>query len=296
MSVTPVTAVLRPLHQGRRCNCCMKKAETKLLRCSGCHRAFYCSAACQKLEWPSHKRECGCLSTAAEQGLEGDSLGDAVLLGRLLHNEQRRRSNQPTNFYSSAAEGSGTVLGQDVDDVIAMQWHEEDVDESVELAQLAAGAGLLPLEPPSATVSPVSSPQQSSSKKKSSKKKARGKKSSAAAVPKPVPLGGLRAAATRLAQFRCNNFGITDELLLPIGAGIFPAAALLNHSCAPNAALSYELARESKPRMKIRLIKPVERGEEICHNFVVRAQNKKLQISKAAARDFTMTGCCRATA
>ena len=90
-----------------------------------------------------------------------------------LHNEQRRRSNQPTNFYSSAAEGSGTVLGQDVDDVIAMQWHEEDVDESVELAQRAAGAGLLPLEPPSATVSPVSSPQQSSSKKKSSKKKAR---------------------------------------------------------------------------------------------------------------------------
>ena len=96
MSVVAVTAVLRPSHQGRRCNCCLKKADTKLLRCSSCRSAFYCSPTCQKLEWPSHKRECGCLSAATERGLEGDALGDALLLGRLpTSRHQDARSGMP---------------------------------------------------------------------------------------------------------------------------------------------------------------------------------------------------------
>eukprot|EP01043_Picozoa_sp_COSAG02_P013477 COSAG02_NODE_539_length_20605_cov_93.802155_15_plen_509_part_00 len=234
MSVAAVTAVVRPAHQGSRCNCCLKKADTKLLRCSGCRSAFYCSATCQKLEWPSHKRECGCLSAAAERELEGDSLGDALLLGRLLHNEQRQQSKQTPNFYARAgldplSDPDRPVLQQGVNAVVAMQWHEHDVDCALQLAQQAADVGFLPLEPPSASVSPVASPQQSTGKKKcKSKKKARGKKNAVTVSNvKSVPVGGLRAAAVRLAQFRCNNFGITDELLLPIGAGIFPAAGTL---------------------------------------------------------------------
>lgn len=90
----------------------------------------------------------------------------------------------------------------------------------------------------------MSSPQQASGKAKSkSKKKARGKKSTAAAARAPaksVPVGGLRAAALRLAQFRCNNFGITDELLLPIGAGIFPAAGA--HSRTQPASLDKQFS------------------------------------------------------
>ena len=37
------------------------------------------------------------------------------------------------------------------------------------------------------------------------------------------------------ATFRCNNFGVLDPLLAVVGAACHPAAALLNHSCAPNA-------------------------------------------------------------
>lgn len=275
MSVAAVTAVLRPVHRGERCNCCLKRAEGKLLRCSGCRLAFYCSPACQKMEWPSHKRECGCLSKAAEQGLQGDALGDALLLGRVLHNEQRQRSKQPPNFYACSRDpphhSNQLPLEQGVDAVKAMEWHEQDVDAALDLAQQAADAGFLPLEPPSATVSPVSSPQHhvTNSKRSKSKKKSRGaKKKSPTKVSKAVPVGGLRQAASRLAQFRCNNFGITDELLLPIGAGIFPAAALLNHSCSPNAALTYDLTRGARPRMRIRLLAAVEEGQEITHNFV----------------------------
>ncbi|KAJ7175973.1 hypothetical protein C8R46DRAFT_1080233 [Mycena filopes] len=35
----------------------------KMLRCARCKMTFYCSATCQKLDWPTHKRVCG---TAAQ--------------------------------------------------------------------------------------------------------------------------------------------------------------------------------------------------------------------------------------
>jgi len=43
----------------------------------------------------------------------------------------------------------------------------------------------------------------------------------------------------KLVQFRANNFGIMDPLLQCIGSGVYPAAALLNHSCIPNCVLTY---------------------------------------------------------
>ena len=54
-----------------------------------------------------------------------------------------------------------------------------------------------------------------------------------------------------LAQFKCNNFAVTDELLVPLGAGVFPAAALLNHSCAPNCALGYHLRQRTIATMSL---------------------------------------------
>ncbi|KAK1745705.1 hypothetical protein QTG54_003629 [Skeletonema marinoi] len=43
--------------------------------------------------------------------------------------------------------------------------------------------------------------------------------------------------------FKKNNFGILDALHSSIGEGegVYPCAALLNHSCAPNAILRYKL-------------------------------------------------------
>jgi SET and MYND domain-containing protein len=44
-----------------------------------------------------------------------------------------------------------------------------------------------------------------------------------------------------LFQCRSNNFGITDDLLTCVGVGMYPHAALLNHSCDPNCVLRYSL-------------------------------------------------------
>lgn len=41
------------------CQVCGKRAiGSPLKRCSRCKQAFYCGAACQRIDWPSHKRSC----------------------------------------------------------------------------------------------------------------------------------------------------------------------------------------------------------------------------------------------
>ena len=42
----------------------------------------------------------------------------------------------------------------------------------------------------------------------------------------------------------------------------------VNHSCAPNAALSFVLTPAAPPQVQIHLLRDVAPGEEICHNFV----------------------------
>ena len=37
------------------CDCCGSEASR---RCSGCDDAYYCSAACQRLHWKTHRRDC----------------------------------------------------------------------------------------------------------------------------------------------------------------------------------------------------------------------------------------------
>lgn len=46
---------------GKRCKSCKRTKPAKgkrLLRCSRCKKATYCSADCQKLDWSNHKDSC----------------------------------------------------------------------------------------------------------------------------------------------------------------------------------------------------------------------------------------------
>lgn len=49
----------------------------------------------------------------------------------------------------------------------------------------------------------------------------------------------VREIALLLARFGCNNHTICDEELRPIGVGLYPLGALINHSCRPNCVQTF---------------------------------------------------------
>jgi len=58
-----------------------------------------------------------------------------------------------------------------------------------------------------------------------------------------------------LCKFRCNAFKMSDGELREIGLGIYPIAALLNHSCSPNAVATFD-----GPTLHIRSIEDIPEG------------------------------------
>ncbi|KAL7550265.1 hypothetical protein ACHAWF_013500 [Thalassiosira exigua] len=85
-----------------------------------------------------------------------------------------------------------------------------------------------------------------------------------------------QAIQRTLSAFKKNNFGIVNSLHSLIGEGVYPAAALLNHSCSPNCVLRYELGaadingkkRQHPPVLQIIACKDIVSGEELCHSYV----------------------------
>ncbi|CAJ1430325.1 unnamed protein product [Effrenium voratum] len=71
-----------------------------------------------------------------------------------------------------------------------------------------------------------------------------------------------------LLRFGNNNFAITDELFLTVGAGCFPTGAALNHCCRPNCLLAYELREGQPPLQAVRVMENVAAGEELAHSYV----------------------------
>lgn len=71
------------------------------------------------------------------------------------------------------------------------------------------------------------------------------------------------AAAALVGAFRRNNFGVLNSLHFLVGAGCYPPAALLNHSCDPTCVLAFDGCR-----VEVRTLRAVEAGEELTHSYV----------------------------
>ncbi|KAJ7069695.1 hypothetical protein C8F01DRAFT_1217270 [Mycena amicta] len=66
------------------------------------------------------------------------------------------------------------------------------------------------------------------------------------------------------ARFGNNNF-VLHTHLTTFGHGVFPLASrYFNHSCLPNAAVKYVLAKCELPRMEVVALRDISEGEEIC--------------------------------
>ena len=93
-------------------------------------------------------------------------------------------------------------------------------------------------------------------------------------------------ARRMVSAFDRNNFSVTDDIMMGKAAGVYPAGAILNHSCAPNCCLSYsdywlpdgataeehEAAAEAAPKGRmlqvIRTLTSVPAGAELVHSYV----------------------------
>jgi hypothetical protein len=97
----------------------------------------------------------------------------------------------------------------------------------------------------------------------------------------PLPFPSAASVAVPIARcFPVNNFAITDDLLVGIGAAVCPAGALLNHSCAPNCCVTYKVIRGSPPGtgkpvvlQEFRALRTIRAGEELCHSYIETAQH-----------------------
>ena len=78
----------------------------------------------------------------------------------------------------------------------------------------------------------------------------------------------IKFVATTYTQHQSNSFGITDSILTCLGMGVFPSAALLNHSCAPNCALRFVLRQGYAPVLQVMIaLRPIQIHEELCHSY-----------------------------
>ena len=72
-----------------------------------------------------------------------------------------------------------------------------------------------------------------------------------------------------LIKMQKNNFQIVDGEFRSIGGAVYPVGAMLNHSCEPNCILLYEYDDVDKTmKQYIRVLKNIEKGEQITHSYV----------------------------
>jgi SET and MYND domain-containing protein len=66
-----------------------------------------------------------------------------------------------------------------------------------------------------------------------------------------------------LCKLLCNVFTISDSELKPIGIGLYPIAALINHSCSPNCVVLFD-----GPKAIIKALQTISLGEEVTINYI----------------------------
>eukprot|EP01038_Epipyxis_sp_PR26KG_P013139 gene13139-17607_t len=77
----------------------------------------------------------------------------------------------------------------------------------------------------------------------------------------------IENVSSLLCKFNTNNFGIVDDLMNCVAIGVYPYAALMNHSCTPNCILRYDFSSNG-PLLKIVALNNITKGEELTHSYV----------------------------
>jgi SET and MYND domain-containing protein len=218
---------------------CGKPSAKKCTRCRAC---VYCSAGCQKADWTTHKAECAALAELAETGRV---LPTQMPMLRLLARTMNRLQVEdctPLDRATSHPRGEGALLQGALlgalgtgNAVLSLETNREAHSEHhvLEYGQMASavlflmrgGGGPVPGNP--TFVQP-----------------------------------SAKAVIALFCSLKCNVFTQSDSEMRPWGIGLYPAAALLNHSCAPNAIASF-----TGSSLVVRTTQPVAAGEQVTISY-----------------------------
>mmetsp|Transcript_13793 Transcript_13793/g.25665 ORF Transcript_13793/g.25665 Transcript_13793/m.25665 type:complete len:574 (-) Transcript_13793:449-2170(-) len=261
----PCAHVLTGQHLQSRCTHCLCTAPEGdiLSQCGKCKFVRYCGAQCQRADWAQHRAECAALAGSSGTGPnserfslldacrhaglgEEDVLRDTRLALRLSVLFTLAPDEVPVSASCRVVAEPTQRASDSSNDAVSIQCGAAHVMDMCS-GEKAGGAAAH-----DTVVQFVTRLLSKGRKKKTT-------------LTAPIILSLLQ-------KFQVNNFGITDDLLQCIGAGVFPATALLNHSCQPSCILRYSLSRCSPPCLAVVALPELYAGLELTHSYVDLAQ------------------------
>ena len=225
-------SVLATAHIFTRCHYCFAQRPA-LLRCAGCRFARYCNAACQRTAWTEarHRDECAALMRWFACVPGG---GDGSDLPDVTQEPGASVRALAQLLWQRRRRGRDSGWWRRV---AAMQSHRRDMDaaQAADAAQLAVrlarflGDGAL----------------------------------------EALGISHADALVTLIAQHHTNAFTLSDAHFDPIGVAVCPVAALINHSCAPNAVVVFpEACAGKRCPMHVVALTDIAAGDEIYASYV----------------------------
>lgn len=237
LATQPYAACLNDDQRATRCDHTFASAEDvggALLRCSRSKVARYSSREAQAAAWRAgYREECAALAACAPRVPPPT----VRLAARALWRRRRERDPDADDVYRDAVP---LGLGEGFDAVDALEHHWDRLPDArkaafAQMAQLVRAfmAGADPA--PTSSADPLHRPD----------------------IPSP------REVALLLARISCNAHTVCDEELRPVGVALYPAAAMMNHSDAPNVAQTFRGKNAS-----FRCLRDVDEGEELTIAYV----------------------------
>ncbi|KAJ8321457.1 hypothetical protein KUTeg_000991 [Tegillarca granosa] len=216
-SEEPYTCVLQQSLRGLRCDSCFEIAEN-LKKCTACNVLRYCNVKCQKSDWITHKTECKCL----RQVSPSIPLDSVRLMLRIIIKKQNRGEGSSL-IYSHVCIDQNHVEGSSLiySHVCIDQNHVEDVKEIENDEERREQFTKIVYTLQKLTQSIFN-------------------------LPTTTELLEV------FGKMVINSFTICDGEMQSIGVGVYLGGSNLDHSCNPNAAITF-----TGKTLQLRTLEPV---------------------------------------
>ncbi|KAF9519864.1 hypothetical protein BS47DRAFT_1481760 [Hydnum rufescens UP504] len=233
----PLVNVLSTRCLPSHCSYCHVEGPPSALKhCGKCKVVCYDSPVCQRNDWGKHKQECHAITRWMASGSGGPS-------GNKADN---------TSVPTEAIRVLGRLLWEMERSGPGSSWSQE-------IAHMQSHRSSLP-------------PQSPAHGTLASLAHSLAKYLDITQDPSAFNRWGIQSArdlVDLLSKFTTNSFTLTDPVLTPIGVCISPSAALINHSCAPNAVVVFPQPKSSRPNpLMVIALRDIEPGQEILSSYI----------------------------